>query len=275
MKTFLTIFAILIGQLSMAQFYNTQFSDWEMGTDAGEEYEIPSYWFTNNGTQENGFATTPVTKVTSNINNGYIAKIESNLNTTSTLEKGFLFQESNSAGLEQIWYMSKCDSLYQGGSCRVSILGDTDVLFSDTTFVVEDSFSIKHINIPSQWQNTYEKLTLLFEAVGRTIPESPESSSYSVFLIEEVGFDIILNTKENNLENNLSIAPNPVSNTLNIDIGKINPEDKIRITNMLGNQIYEGIYSPSVDVSKLANGSYVISHISKESVVSKQFLKID
>jgi|GEM_PF-2431212 len=87
------------------------------------------------------------------------------------------------------------------------------------------------------------------------------------------GYDYTTGTQAIDLSNNVRFYPNPVGNTLFINL-EINV-DYIQLTNMLGQPV-RNISTPqtavTMDVSDLSPGIYILSFVTKDGVWSKQII---
>jgi len=86
--------------------------------------------------------------------------------------------------------------------------------------------------------------------------------------------DFALGIKENNLNNNVSIYPNPTKDNLTIETNT-NSEQKIEIKNLIGQTVYtNSIYKKTiVNTSAFANGIYILKLTSDKETVERKFVK--
>jgi arabinogalactan endo-1,4-beta-galactosidase len=85
-----------------------------------------------------------------------------------------------------------------------------------------------------------------------------------------------LGVDDKNLDNELVLYPNPVSNVLNIKNSNAVEINSLKITNILGETVYSDVHSEgknAIDVSNLSAGIYILSVNSRDSVQQIKFQK--
>jgi len=84
----------------------------------------------------------------------------------------------------------------------------------------------------------------------------------------------ILGIKENNLNNNFTIYPNPTKDNLTIETNS-NKEQKIEITNLIGQTVYTTIINKkaTINTSAFAKGVYILKLSSDKETVVRKFVK--
>jgi hypothetical protein len=85
-----------------------------------------------------------------------------------------------------------------------------------------------------------------------------------------------LGVDDKNLDNELVLYPNPVSNVLNFKNSNGVEISSLKITNILGETVYTDAYAEgktSIDVSNLSAGIYILSVNSRDSVQQIKFQK--
>lgn len=83
-----------------------------------------------------------------------------------------------------------------------------------------------------------------------------------------------LSTKKINVENNISVYPNPISDKLHIDFSKENTSASIEIYSILGEKILEKqLENDFLDVSGLVSGIYLVKIVSNDTVSIFKILK--
>ncbi|MEI6820761.1 MAG: T9SS type A sorting domain-containing protein [Bacteroidota bacterium] len=80
--------------------------------------------------------------------------------------------------------------------------------------------------------------------------------------------------KENNLNNNVSIYPNPTKDNLTIETNS-NTQQRIEIINLIGQTIYTNIINKkaTINTSAFANGLYILKLSSDKETVVRKFIK--
>ncbi|MBK8563553.1 MAG: T9SS type A sorting domain-containing protein [Saprospiraceae bacterium] len=119
--------------------------------------------------------------------------------------------------------------------------------------------------------------------------DAPQAGDYFIYLTDDESNNGqykltltcpgVVQTAENELENLISIYPNPTNEVLHLDIlGKLTPKQyKYKIRNVIGEQIlHEEIRTSTVtiDVGKLPRGLYIIEVSEGKGKAIRQFIKI-
>ena len=77
---------------------------------------------------------------------------------------------------------------------------------------------------------------------------------------------------KNAIDTKVGLFPNPVKRKLNITLLNIKAE-RYEVVNAIGQIVLKGIYTKTVDVSKLVNGTYVLKLYTKNTIETKRFIK--
>lgn len=122
--------------------------------------------------------------------------------------------------LSEISFLSKCDSLSGNSGCFVDIFGfyqndNLHLIYQDSIKEEEEFFNNHVISIEDFVTNEYDSLRLQFRAKGAGGFEDSDILGHTVFLIDGVQSSYI--TKSTDLENGLSVYPNPTDGILVID----------------------------------------------------------
>ncbi|WP_298543050.1 T9SS type A sorting domain-containing protein [uncultured Aquimarina sp.] len=85
----------------------------------------------------------------------------------------------------------------------------------------------------------------------------------------------ILSIEEHTLNQNLNVYPNPIDNTLHIDIGSINKENvTMSIMNVVGQTIKQfKSFEPIIEFDNFTNGIYFLSILLDEKRITKKIIK--
>lgn len=94
-----------------------------------------------------------------------------------------------------------------------------------------------------------------------------ESTPNTAIMVGDTGGNMAIGEK---IENDFSIYPNPVKNTLNIETN--NNINKISIINSLGQEV-KNTTDKQIDVADLENGMYFINIFSDKGFMKKRFIK--
>ena len=268
MKLFLLALSILFYNGIMGQVINPEFDDWEV-IQIGQPYENPIGWTTNNETDVNGFASTPVTKGTDSI--GYFARIASNAHGIDATFSGELSQTLSAKNLVEIAFDSKCDTLAMAGKCIVRVLDQSKgiVLYEDTSFTVSTIFSRSTITIENDWTTESDSITIQFIAKGGIDPWDDQEDGYSVFLVDNVITEYISSTDDMELRNEIQIYPNPANDLIHIVSFLSRPPIKIEILTLMGQPILRTDYSTMLKVDWIPNGVYIFNLVSEQSMYSR------
>ncbi len=102
--------------------------------------------------------------------------------------------------------------------------------------------------------------------------------TYQNFAIIMTGVDAPLSTQEMNLENAISLYPNPVSDKLNFQLNKNLNNPEVKIFNQAGQIVYQNQFkslseTKSIDMSSLPSGIYMVYIKSDEGVITKKIIK--
>lgn len=123
--------------------------------------------------------------------------------------------------------------------------------------------------------------------------ENNQSFTYNTdFVVSEIIFDpdlnilsnhpadIVLGIKENELDNEISVMPNPANEIIKVRATKNHDFNRIDIINVSGKEVYNNSYGESqhradINISKLPTGLYYIRINTDNGVVVKQIVKSD
>ena len=85
----------------------------------------------------------------------------------------------------------------------------------------------------------------------------------------------VLGIKENTLNNNVMVYPNPAKDNLTIETNTTNIEQRIEIINLVGKTIYTNIINRKtiINTSAFANGVYILKLYTDKETVVKKFVK--
>jgi DNA/RNA endonuclease YhcR with UshA esterase domain len=109
---------------------------------------------------------------------------------------------------------------------------------------------------------------------GQFDNSNPFTDGYQIFPRRQSDIELISNTNQVTLENQVRFFPNPTSNLLTI----VSDVDltTIRISNMLGQEV-KTIHTPNVNttisVADLTSGVYTITFVTENGIWTKQFVK--
>jgi hypothetical protein len=267
MKLFLLTLSVLFFNDILGQVINPEFDDWEV-IQMGQPYENPIGWTTNNETDENGFASTPVTKGTDS--SGYYARVTSNAHGIDATFSGLLSQTISAINLVEIEFVSKCDTLAMAGKCIVRVLDQSKstVLFEDTSFTVSNKFSQSTIDIISNWTIENDSITIQFIAKGGIDPWDKQEDGYSVFMIDKVRTEYITSTEDGRHDLEFAIYPNPANDLVHIVSNLSQPTSKMEILTLTGRPILRTRYSTWLKVDWIPNGVYIFNLITEKSMRS-------
>ena len=86
--------------------------------------------------------------------------------------------------------------------------------------------------------------------------------------------DFTSDIKENTINNNISIYPNPTKDNLTIETNS-NTEQRLEILNLIGQTVYTNIINKkaTINTSDFANGVYILKLSSDKETVVKKFVK--
>jgi hypothetical protein len=94
-------------------------------------------------------------------------------------------------------------------------------------------------------------------------------SNYSIV----VNSCLPLSTKENDLQNTISLYPNPTSEIIHISTSKNAWINKVMIFDVTGKQVLSNADQTSIDVSKLKSGLYFVKIKTDQGEFSRKFIK--
>lgn len=120
-----------------------------------------------------------------------------------------------------------------------------------------NSRSNLYYNISGNWENSKFDGALMVRPVFGELTETPTNSP------------AIQNDQQ------LKVYPNPASNILNISLPATYPNAVVSIFSLAGQMVYsEQFTGNSMDISRLANGSYIVRVVANGQVVGKQKLVV-
>ncbi|HZV70880.1 MAG TPA: T9SS type A sorting domain-containing protein [Saprospiraceae bacterium] len=265
----LTSFLIWVNQPS-AQIINAGINEWEVIQTIGQPFENPVGWKTNNYTDYNGFASTPVIKVVDPAG-GYFAKVESNLHGIDGSGPGELWQTISTDHLTKIDFYAHCDSIFQVGRCIVSILGQDplDVLFIDSIPVDPTGFTLNSIHILNEWSQENDSITIRFTAKGNMDIWDEKEDGYSIFKVDNVTAQYITGSEEISKPDDLIIFPNPSSGIINLVQEDSGNPMRIEMYSIMGEAIFKSNYFEILDLNNFPNGVYLIKILSGTRVYNE------
>ena len=79
--------------------------------------------------------------------------------------------------------------------------------------------------------------------------------------------------EEENLENNISIFPNPSSDFISVTYKSKTKNSQIEIIDLMGRQVKTGQMQSQIEISNLQNGFYILKIKDGDLMLSKQFIK--
>jgi len=270
MKTILTILILSMAQMLSAQFLNPTLDIWNTPSPMFP-FEHLADWRSTNKVLDGALSIS----VTKEEENGRIfARIQSNQAWTDVSGSGHIEQEISTDNLKGITYVSRCDSVELLGGCIIQILNlDDEILLSDTTFMVSDTFDQKMLTVPTQIVEGNASIKVRFHAQGHhfgSYPE-PELDGYTVFDIDNVKVDFISSVNEPILDSDLlDVYPNPSPGIFRLDLSRNLSAKSVEVFNLQGQVVWYGQYSNRLDLSQLINGNYIISVRTESGVVAKR-----
>jgi Secretion system C-terminal sorting domain len=258
MRIFLMFLSMMLANRLCTQVVNPGFDDWEV-IQTGEPYENPIGWMTNNETDDNGFASTPVTKGIDSI--GYYARVASSAHGIDAVLSGWLSQTISVENLVKIDFDSQCDSLFQSGRCIVWVLDQSKshVLYVDSISIESDTFSRYTIMVENAWTQDNDFITLQFIAKGNLDDWDEQEDGYSIFLVDNIHAEYITVIKDAALNTDLVIYPNPSVGLIHFTHDQAQDPLHIEIVSLTGQILYKAAYADVFDLSFLPDGMYVVN----------------
>jgi Secretion system C-terminal sorting domain len=222
-----------------------------------------------------------------------VAVYDPNTHTWSqTAVSGSNFTNLTIAGSTASWQSSTGNNTRGYSTNGWGAVGSPILAFSMTNFTFTDNYPLIHVRnmsvgaqnvsfdfgdgttVPTQYQYHLYK-------VGGHYLRTPHIM-YNICLIADNGStcqdaDIQYTNTNTNIDSyNITIFPNPVMNTLQIqNNGNIEISD-IKIINLLGQTVSEAVFNNTIDVSSLPNGTYFLYLNAKDGgkYTALKFLKI-
>ena len=213
--TICIIFGIIISSSLNGQLLNGEFDNWTTIDTSGQAYDDLTEWYTNNNNSSGGAANTPNIRIIEGNDIGV------SLSTSSLgldgIYSGVISQWIDTDRLLDISYLSKCDSIYEGGACRVNIYDELNqLIYSESLSTPESVYSSKSIYV-SQLPNLQSGLIKIeFEAFGHLGFFEP-FQAYSKFNLLNVNANYISTTSSLS-EGDFKVYPNPFNSKISLDI---------------------------------------------------------
>lgn len=228
-----------------------------------------SNWNTNNEGLGNGLATYPNVRIEEGNDVG--VSLRTAYGGIDGSYSGIISQTVTTERLNEITYLSKCDSIFDSGACIVNIYNDIEQLvLTDSLFTEELNYSTKTIDI-TQIQNLQsEFVTLEFIGFGQLGQLEP-FQSYAEFNILNVNANYISSTSESQLYDT-NVFPNPFNSTISISISDINNYEGYIIYNSAGKFIKNG-EGNTIDTRDLPRGKYFIQIDYDSNIITKAIVK--
>jgi parallel beta-helix repeat protein len=171
--------------------------------------------------------------------------------------------ESDLIKIEAVTLVDPTQWNVTGASFNVQVRNATDTI----TIRIDSDCNIAGQPAPTGWFHV-TGIGSQFDA------SSPFTEEYQIFPRYQSDIELISNTNQANLTNQIRIFPNPTSGFLNI-VSEVEMTT-IRISNVLGQEVM-AIQSPNanqaINVSNLTNGVYIITFITESGAWTEQFIK--
>ncbi len=145
------------------------------------------------------------------------------------------------------------------------LLTSLNVKNGNNTNIYDDDFEVEN--------NPNLTCIIVDDAAWSTANWTSYIDATSTFVNNQAACDALASVSENNLENQISIFPNPAANSIHIqnDAGYV--IDAISIYTILGKLIYQyKDIQNSIDVSDLSNGMYLIKLNSNNKIITKKII---
>lgn len=253
----LFVIGLFCSHSSSAQLVNGAFELWDTISMFGQPYINPAGWVTNNNNTFAGLANTPVTQGIDST--GFYAIVASKEWGLDAVLPGRLKQTIRSRDLKRIEYFSKCDSLYQTGTCDINIYrGESNNLVYTESIVAEDTvFQLRSIDILPEWIQGEDSVTIEFVANGILDMWDEQEDGYAVFLVDQVDASYISSTDRPTETAWITCYPNPTTGNVTLDPGSPFAR-RIDISDLSGKMIRSFSDLESIDLEGLAPGMYII-----------------
>lgn len=264
MKVFLLALTVFANATMSGQIINPEFDHWVM-IQIGQPYEDPLGWTTNNMTDENGFASTPVTRGADST--GFHARVASKAHGIDATLSGILSQTISASHLVEIDFDCRCDTLAMAGRCVVQFLDQTKhkILYQDTTYSMSNQFSHSIIPFEPAWAMDNDSITIQFIAKGGIDPWDEQEDGYSVFIIDNVYAEYVTGISAPKNELLGIMYPNPADDIIHFITDGNGPPPTVQIFNMLGQLVHVTDSADQVEVDWLLNGAYIFNLVSGQS----------
>jgi len=250
------------------QILNSEFDSWTSIDTSGQPYLDLTEWDTNNVGKGNGLATTPNKRIQEGNDNG--VSIASRFEGTDGLYSGTISQTITIDKLTFIEYLSKCDSIYEKGSCVVNIYSDNEYLiFTDSIKVEEINYSTKRISLANLQNTQTQNIKIEFKAFGQ-IGQWEPFQAYSEFNLLKVEANYISSTNRFESET-VNTFPNPFNSSIDISTND-NQKVKYQLINSRGRVLDIG-FGNKINTTKLNTGVYTIIIQTGEQLLTRKMIK--
>jgi len=167
-----------------------------------------------------------------------------------------------------------------------------DIIIAFTTDPVEVSIEIENLGSFNGWrtsgtgvfENSHDMTTTYipteedFNNVDIILTANYSGCGYKIYQ-REVTLHFSLDNVDVSAEAQMSIHPNPANDVINIAISNVSSDIQVMIYNNVGQVVYtqsdkaDNGYNTAINVSELANGTYILQVRSAEGVWTKKVIK--